>query len=1013
MSDESAPTVRDVLIVYCEADDPWASWIEEALEDHGCSVHRSPWSAAWADLDSAIAAGLSGADCCVAVVSEAFLCTAQHSSAEWRSALGASAHLLDRLIPVTVDRAKLPETLPVGIREAIVDLSDIGEKAARDRLIPAVAKIPPRPQIPARTRRGAVRRRFPGEEPAVWSDWIPQRNHQFRGRDAELAQLHEALWNTPRGPAIVALTGMGAVGKSEIAFEYLYRYRSEYDAVWLVRATRLAVARQDLLALDSELHFLGDEQEHQARLGAALRSLRTDAAQRRWLVLIDDARTAAAVLPLLPNFTGPVGHVVITSTDQNWHDVATKVPVEPMGQADSFDFLRWRLSDSGLPDDQLAVLAEQCGGLPAAMEVASAHLRSSPQPLEDYLERLRSRPLEPFSDTPPRYPRPLMQTYLVALDSVRQRSTAAAQLLTLLSFMASTEIRISVFRGLEELDGPMSTTELAEVMGSRNDIAGQRAMLDEIRACSLARIQLAGEGTTISMHRVPQGVIAESVPETEAELHRHTVHLLLRRLDVGRARTDDQWQTMLHIWRNLAATQAWTCVRCAEDPTTRALILHVSRSLMSWRESRQSGIGLQAALETWLQVIGPDHSDVREAELDLANALRNQGRATESLAIDEALSRSLDRHPDSRPEIRIRVGLNLGGDLRRLGRYAEARRVDEQTCEDAVGTFGSEDRLSEMARNNVAVSCLLLGEPDHALAKDEVLLYDRRKSRGSTDRATLATLIRIAVAHNDLGNYRDAVELQEGTAHRSRRLFGVDNPTTLTARLFLAASQRNLGLYQDAWQTAQDVAERVEKLFGSEHPETAMALTELASCQREVGRLEQARATGRRALDISVAVNGTAHPSTAICGNNLAIVHLAAGRIREAEPLLTEAASIVDATFDTDHRHRLIVGVNLATLRWEQHDYAEVDRLEAELMPRIARANCLSETHPVFFACTSNRVTTIEAHERTPSRQSSANLMSKKSVDGFTRILGREHPNTVIAAGRSRRILLALDPVAV
>ena len=1011
MSDDSAPTMRDVIVVHCEADDSWGSWIEEALEDHGCSVRRSPWSAAWADLDNAVAAGLSGADCCVVVVSQSFLSTAQYTSAEWRSALGVGEYLLKRLIPVVVDRARLPGTLPVSLREAIIDLSDISERAARERLIPAAAKTEPHRQIPARTHRGAVRRRFPGDEPALWSDWIPQRNSQFRGRDAELAHVYEALWNAPRGTATVVLSGMGAVGKSEIALEYLYRYRSEYDAVWMVRATRLAVARQDLLALDSELHFLGDDQGHQVRLGAALRSLRTDAAQRRWLVLIDDARTAEAIRPILPNFTGPVGHVLITSTDGNWDEVATKVSVEPMEQADSFDFLRWRLSDLGLSDEHLSVLAEQCGGLPAAMEVASAHLRSAPQPLKDYLEQLRTRPLESFSDTPARYPRPLMQTYLVALDSVSQGSAAAGQLLRLLSFMASTDIPIKVFRGLEELDGPMGATELGQVMGCRNDVAGQRAMLNEIRSRSLAKTQLMGEDSTISMHRVPQGVIAGSIPEAEVALYRHTVHLLLRGLDIGRARTDEEWKIMLGIWRNLAAAKAWSCALCAADPTTRALILHVSRSLMSWRESKQSSVGLQEAVETWLPVIGPDHSDVREGQLDLANALRNQGRATESLAIDEALSRSLERCPDSRPEIRIRVGLNLGGDLRRLGRYAEARVVDDRTCEEAVSTFGREARLSEMARNNAAVSCLLLGEPDNALAKDDVLLRDRRKNRGSKDRATLAVLIRIAVAHSDLGDYRHAVDLQEETALRSRQLFGADNPTTLAAQLSLAACQRNLGRYREAWQNALDAADRMEKLFGAQHPETAMALTELASCQRSVGQPQRAYETGQRALDVSVEVNGAAHPSTAICGNNLAMIHLSAGRTAEAGPLLSEAAAIVDATFDADHRHRLIVGVNLATLLWSQHDYAEADRVEAELMRRIV--SVLGETHPVFFACAANRVTTNDAREATPNRRQTANHLSKKSVDGFARTLGREHPNTVIATGRSRRILLTLDPVTV
>lgn len=1013
MANESGvatPSVRDVLIVYCEADDQWATWAKEALEDHGCAVRRSPCRADEENLNAMVANWLATADRCVLVVSDAFLHANSYTSAQWRAAIADCSADLPRLIPLVVDRARLPDSLPAAFREQIVDLSDIGERAARERLILAVANETPADRIPARTVSGGVRRRFPGEEPAVWCRWIPPRNPRFAGRGAELAKLRDLLSEAPDGAAVVALTGMGAVGKSEIAVEYVYRYRSEYDAIWFIRATRSAMARQDLLELDSELHFLTGEHELQAGLDVALQRLREDAAQRRWLVVIDDARTEEAIRPVLPNFTGPTGHVVITSAEGDWSDVAAGLPVEPMAEADCHDFLKPRLAECPLTDEETALLIEYCGRLPAAMVVASAHLRSTPQPLSSYLTQLRDRPLTTFSDTPARYPQPLMQTFLVALDGVTGSSPAAGQLLRLLSFMASAPVPVRLFEGLGALEQHTGIAELTQAMARPEDGTALRAVLEEIRLRYMAKIHRLDDELTIEMHRVPQGVIAGSIPEPQAELYRHTVHLLLREHDLNLARDVQQWQTMRDIWRNLEAAKAWSCVRCAADASSRELILHVIRALMSWRESEQCRISAEQVLSTWTPILGADHTDVRTATLDLANALRNEGKAAESLILDQALRSSLERTPDSRPETAIRAGLNLGGDLRRLGRYTEALEADLQTRDLALSAFDSEHRLAEMARNNVAVSYLLLGEPTTALASDVELLRDRQKNRREADRATFTTLTRIALANSELGRYGDALQMQERTAYRARKLFGPDNMATVNAELLLAACQRKSGLYEDARQLAQSAAGRIEKLLGPKHPEAAMAQTELANCQRCTGRLEDARDSGRRALDVSTAANGPKHPATAICMNNLATVHLAAGRPAEARTLLSAAAGILDKQFPHEHRHPLVVRANMATALWLQGDFVEANRIETLLVPAIQ--GCLQADHPVSTACAANWATTYDAYGST-ALQVKANSISANAIGSYSRVLGINHPETQIAIARKDRVVIALDAVSV
>jgi hypothetical protein len=73
----------------------------------------------------------------------------------------------------------------------------------------------------------------PGAGPALFT--VPfLRNAQFVGREAELSKLHRllqegksALGITPAG-----ISGMGGMGKTQLAVEYAYRYCDSYTGSW-------------------------------------------------------------------------------------------------------------------------------------------------------------------------------------------------------------------------------------------------------------------------------------------------------------------------------------------------------------------------------------------------------------------------------------------------------------------------------------------------------------------------------------------------------------------------------------------------------------------------------------------------------------------------------------------------------------------------------------------------------------------------------------------------------------
>jgi hypothetical protein len=381
----------DFFISHAGADRPWAEWVAWQLIGAGYTVELDVWDwAAGQNFITAMSDALERADRVVALFSPTYFERARYTTEEWTAAL---VHVpgtgQGRLVPVWVENAPA-ENMPSVLRSLICcDLFGVDATEARRVLLAAVAG-PRRPDgepvFPGQDTPGGLRKlggagpRLPGSLPRVWN--LPARNPGFTGRDGLLVSVRERLLAGDTA-VVQAFQGMGGVGKSQLAMEYAYRFAGAYDLAWWIDSEQLGLIGDQFAALGIALGCIKPETGTAAVRAAVLGELRERG--RRWLLVFDNAENLADIAGWLPGG----GHVLITSRERRWAEVAAPVEVDVLARAESVAILRDRVA--GLAEVDADLLAAELGDLPLAIAQTAGFMAETGTSAARCLDLMRTR----------------------------------------------------------------------------------------------------------------------------------------------------------------------------------------------------------------------------------------------------------------------------------------------------------------------------------------------------------------------------------------------------------------------------------------------------------------------------------------------------------------------------------------------------------------------------------------------------------------------------------------------
>jgi hypothetical protein len=153
---------------------------------------------------------------------------------------------------------------------------------------------------------------------------------------------------------------------------------------------------------------------------------------------------------------------------------------------------------------------------------------------------------------------------------------------------------------------------------------------------------------------------------------------------------------------------------------------------------------------------------------------------------------ALDAGISDDPSVRDLAGkaawyLLMRGDTR--GAHDLARELHEQW----KLRLGTDHYATLYAANCLGVSLRRMGRYAESRQVNEDVLARWRQSFGEDHRATLAAANALALDLADAGEHQAARDLEEDTLSRKRRVLGEDHPDTLTSARNLAADLRALG----------------------------------------------------------------------------------------------------------------------------------------------------------------------------------------------------------------------------
>ena len=717
----------------------------------------------------------------------------------------------------------------------------------------------------------------------IWN--VPfRRNPFFTGREKILDHLYKALRssNTAALTQAQAISGLGGIGKTQIAIEYGYRYRDHYQAIFWVNAAAHDTISADFATI-ALLLGLSTQQEQDIVVRSVKQWL---SVQAGWLLILDNVDNLDMVADFLPAHSN--GDVLLTTRLQALGTIAQSIEVEKMEMDEGITLLLRRAKvippvatfeqATEESKNQADLIFSELDGLPLALDQAGAYIEETHCGLAQYLNLYgtnRKELLLRRGKSPINHPQPVANTWSLSFQQVEQENFAAGDLLRLCAFLDP-----------EAIPEEIITQGVAEAGPALEKVAGNPLEINTIIELLLrySLIRRNPEERFLSVHRLVQAIL---IDDMDAATQRVWAERAIRAINRAFPDVDMKtWNTCQRLLPHVLACATHHEKYHLTFPEAGRLFHEAASYLVARGRYQQAEYLFLKALHIRQQISGETHPDVAQTLHHLANVYRAKGdyrnaesRYLQALSIREA-STAIDP---------VLLAESFYG-LAKLYNSQEKYQQAEKYCLQALDI--------------------------------------REKYLGNNDPVIPSTLNLLAKIYQGQDKFVQAKETNLLALHLRESISGVDHPNVATILNSLVEIYHAGGNYREAEPLIIRAISIHEQSLGPNHPYMAYSLSNLAENYLLRGDYVQAESYYEEALAIREQSLGPNHPLIATSYHHFARLYVAMERYKEAEMFYLKSLEIRKQVFEMDHPIVIRTLAQYAILLKKLHKESEACKIE-------------------------------------------------------------------------------------
>ncbi|KAK8073318.1 hypothetical protein PG994_004217 [Apiospora phragmitis] len=859
-------------------------------------------------------------------------------------------------------------------------------------------------------REGARRDRF---SLSLDLSVVPTIEH-FVARTEELKSLHEILEKPGRRRRTAVVYGLGGMGKTQLAAEYLRQYQSDYSAtVWLNARDETSLQQnfvqvaERLLQLDPQPIYiklaLDSRKPHE--ITTAVKRWFDQPQNDRWLLVYNnyddpkpnnvrqrgttaDNRTenemeedeSKADMPrkeydIRPYFPASDHGAIIVTTRSSVVQFGKRVRLAKLRDlSDGLQILASTSHRDDVEKDQAAVeVAKRLDGLPLALATAGVYLFDVTTSWAEYLEMYQNSwsRLQQGSPDLPAYDSTMYATWNISFARIQKQDQAAAKLLGMWAYFNKDDLWYELLhqggsgipKWLEDMtEGRITFDKTMRVLCSHGLVDANPAT----RECGA---QSRGYNVHGCVHSWMQHILN---PTTNLELTKAAIRCVARHVPSETER--EYWWVQRRLIQH--ADHGLSMIGPTNEMDNEAWAFGSLGNLYKDQGRLVEAEAMyQRAIQGNEKALGADHTSTLDIVTNLGFLHTSQGRLDEAETMYQRALEGYETALGADHTSTLRIVNHLGLLYVDQGRLDEAETIYRRALQGNEKALGADYTSTLDIVNNLGLLYIDQGRLDEAETIYRRAIEGYEKALRANHTSTLRTVTNLGFLHASQGRLDEAETVYRRAIEGYEKVLGADHTSTLrtvTNLGFLHTSQGRLDKAETMYQRA---IEGYEKALGADHISTLRIVTNL-------GRLDEAETVYRRAIKGKKKALGANHTSTLDTVNNLGLLYISQGRLNEAETVYRRAIEGYEKVLGANYTSTLRTVTNLGRL-----DEAEtVYRRAIEGKKKVLGADHTS---------TLDTVNNLGLLYISQGRLDEAETMYRRAIEGYEKALGANYTSTL------------------